>query len=40
MVHSYARKTDGGKYGNKSLQAALDAVKDEMSLKRASLQFN
>jgi len=39
MVRNYARKTDRGKYGNKSLQAALDAVKDGMSLKRASLQF-
>ena len=39
MVLSYVRKTDRGKYGEKSLQAALDAVKDGMSLKRASVQF-
>jgi len=39
MVRSYARKTDRAKYGNNSLQAALDAVKDGMSLKRASVQF-
>jgi len=38
MVRNYARKMDRGKYGNKSLQAALDAVTDRMSLKRVSLQ--
>jgi len=39
MVHSYTRKMDPGKYDTESLPAALDAVKDGMSLKRASVQF-
>jgi len=39
MVRCYKRKTERGGYGSSSLQDALNAVKDGMSLKRASVQF-